>query len=378
LSAVRFRVERSVRVDGNKRPARSFALGEGVRIFRGVEEMRFRKGVWSYTEAIVRLAGQGERAARYFGTVHERLARGLDADADAIADEVGADEDERESFRGILDDLKRQQFLRDPAERDAARVVAALLGGNLSGFGEYVDSPRPVLFFSDSPYARGAARAIAGEIGLPLDFLDDETARGLAEADLTTRTDAVAHAESMARLGAPLRPYSCVLGCVASPALSSLRNLNRLLVQAEKPMVLGMIDGPFLTVLSTLATQTGCFECFEQRMLARLEDTEVYHRFAGSAAGGPAVGPGFAPALHLLTAAVLSEGYLFSTLGMLRLAGRVVNTYLPILEIQVQDLLRVPYCPACGFIAKARMNEMYTSSKRLVSQMLARLDVVED
>jgi thiazole/oxazole-forming peptide maturase SagC family component len=118
-------------------------------------------------------------------------------------------------------------------------------------------------------------------------------------------------------------------------------------------------------------------------MLARLEDMTVYHQFveataAGGGGGtntGGAGGAPFAPPLHLLTAAVISEGYLYSALSMLRLAGRILNVYLPLLEIQSQDLLRVPYCPACGFISKAQMNEMYTSSKRLVGEMLARVEL---
>lgn len=355
-----------------------YALKEGVRVFSSGEEIRFRKGIWSYNEAVVRLAGQGERVVQFFNTVYETLAQGQDADADKIAREVGASAEELASYCELLDNLKRQQFLHDPQQRDVAQVVSALLGGNLSGFEEYVGTPRPALFFTDSSYAREAAKTLAREIGLPLDVLDDETVQALATADLTTRTDAVQHTETMARFEKVFNPYSCVLGCVAAPNLSMLRNLNRLLISAEKPLILGLIDGPFMSVLATLATQSGCFECFEQRMLARLEDTVVYHRFVEATANSRAAGvSSFSPPLHILTATVISEGYLYSTLAMLRMAGRIVNIYLPLLEIQVQDLLRVPYCPGCGFISKAQMNEMYTSSKRLVDEMLAKVEVKE-
>lgn len=163
---------------------------------------------------------------------------------------------------------------------------------------------------------------------------------------------------------------------VASPNVSLLRNLNRLLVGAEKPLILGLVDGPFLHALSTLATETGCFECFEQRMLARLEDTVVYHQFVQATGGGTnSGGPWLSPQLHTLTATVISEAFLYSTLGMMRLAGRIVSVYQPLLEIQVQDLLRVPYCPACGFISKAQVNELYTSSKRIMTDMMAKIEV---
>ena len=155
-----------------------------------------------------------------------------------------------------------------------------------------------------------------------------------------------------------------------------LRNLNRLLIAAEKPLILGLIDGPFMSVLGTLATETGCFECYEQRMLARLEDTVVYHRFVESTAKRTdAVGPWFSTQMHMLMAAVISDGLIYSSLGLMRFAGRIVNIYVPLLEVQVQDLLRVPYCPACGFISKARMNEAYTSTNRLVTEMLANIEL---
>ena len=136
------------------------------------------------------------------------------------------------------------------------------------------------------------------------------------------------------------------------------------------------MDGPFVTLLSTLPTETGCFECFEQRMLARLEDTLVYHQFVESTSGAAAPPERWlSPGMHMLTAAVISEGFIYSSIGMQRLAGRIINVYLPLLEIQVQDLLRVPYCPACGFVATAAMNELYTSTKRLVSEMLDKIEI---
>src|SRR5690606_25529144 len=131
------------------------------------------------------------------------------------------------------------------------------------------------------------------------------------------------------------------------------------------------------SVLAAHPTQTGCFECYEQRMLARQQDTLVYHEFVRSTArsNGRGGGPESAPALHLLASAALPEAFLHASACMSRLAGRVINMYLPLLEIQVQDLLRVPYCPACGFVAKSQMNELYTSSKRLVDEMLKRVEL---
>lgn len=355
-----------------------YGLKEGVRVFRTGGEVRFRKGVWSFNEAVLKLAGQSETVVRYFERLADQLIDAGKSDVGTLAEESGVAGSEQTFCLEILDGLVQQQYLYSGEHLDRTRIVSALLGGNLSGFEEYVGNPRPVLFFSDSPYAENAAKTIAKETRLPLDVLAPEVLQELAEVDLTSRTDAVAHKEAETRLERHLTGgYTAVLACLASPNLSMLRNLNRLLIRAEMPLIIGLIDGPFITVLSTLATKTGCFECYEQRMMARLEDTLAYREFVKNTKGSSsqAVGSWFSPPLHMLTAFVLSEGFLYSTLSTLRIGGRIVSVYLPLLEIQVQDLLRVPYCPGCGFISKSKMNEMYTSSRRLINEMMDAVEV---
>jgi thiazole/oxazole-forming peptide maturase SagC family component len=278
-------------------------------------------------------------------------------------------------FAELLESLRQQQFLHDTAQGSIAQAIRALLGGNLVGFEDRATPPHPALFFSDTDYARGAAKSLAGELAFPLNFLDPEVTQGLATADLTTKTDAVAYTETVAKFEKHFSPYSCVMGCMAAPNLTMLRNLNRLLIRLEKPLILGLIDGPFVSAMSSMPTDTGCFECFEQRMLARLEDTQVYHQFVQATGGAAATGPWLSPQMHVLTSMVLSEGFLWSTIGLMRLAGRAVSVYLPLLEIQVQDVLRVPYCPGCGFISKAHMDELYTSSKRIIADMMGKIEV---
>jgi thiazole/oxazole-forming peptide maturase SagC family component len=353
-----------------------YRLADGVRLHRTGDEIRFRKGVWSHNEATLRLIDQPVPVAAFLSAACEALARGGEADLASIGRELDAAAEELSQYQAVFESLKHQQFVRDATQKSAAQMVAALLGGSISGFEAQIASPRPALFFTDSDYARASASALAGEIGLPLDVLDADVVRALATADLTSRTDAVDYIEAASRYEKIIQPYTCVLGCMASPNLSILRNLNRLLIRVEKPLILGLIDGPFATALSTLATDTGCFECFEQRMLARLEDLAAYHDFVNATAGAvPVSGAWAVPQLHALVSVVVSEAFLFSTVGMMRLAGRVVNVYLPLLEIQTQDLLRVPYCPACGHVARAQMNELYTSTRRLVNDMLGKITV---
>lgn len=360
-----------------------YHLEEGVRIFSsGPEEFRFRKGVWNFTEAVVKLQGQDEKIKAFFASVMAELGSPAGADARKIADAVGASPEERQGYEEILADMKTQGYLYDTADQEARRIISGILGGRISGFEEYTHQARPMLFVTDNDYAREAARTMARQTQLPLDILDRKSLDEIRQADLATRTEALEYLKPLEKLQEGFRSPAGILASLISPDISLLRNLNRIAIALEKPFILGFTEGPFLTVLSTLATQTGCFECFEQRMLARLEDTVVYHQFVKSLREGqtrtaPAGATIFSPAAHLLTAAVMAEGFVYATLDMLRLAGRIVSVYLPLLEIQVQDLLRVPYCPACGFIAQAQMDEMYTSSRRIVDQMLKKIDITE-
>ena len=355
-----------------------YGLKEGVRVFRTGGEVRFRKGVWSFNEAVLKLAGQSDAIVRFFEQLADQFLDDGKCDVAALAAGTGVAGNERTFSLEILDGLVQQQYLYSGEHLDRTRIVSALLGGNLSGFEEYISNPRPVLFFSDSPYAENAAKMMAKETRLPLDVLAPEVLEELAAVDLTSRTDAVAHKEAESRLERHLSGgYTAVLACLASPNLSMLRNLNRLLIRNEMPLIIGLIDGPFITVLSTLVPKTGCFECYEQRMMARLEDTLAYREFVQNTKGASSLEAGswFSPPLHMLAAFVLSEGYLYSTLSTLRIGGRIVSAYLPLLEIQVQDLLRVPYCPGCGFVSKGQMNEMYTSSRRLINEMMDAVEV---
>jgi thiazole/oxazole-forming peptide maturase SagC family component len=346
-------------------------LAENVRTIHSGDELRFRKGVWSFTEATIQLAGQSERVRAFFLGMHAAFLREREADADAIAREAGAGEAELDAYCGALERLREQGFLRAANGPAPADLVRELLGGTTAGFEQYVGRARPVLFVADTASARASAAALALEMGLPMDVLSEDDMRALTEADLTSRTDAVQHVTATGRFETQLDRYCCVVGCFVDPNLSLLRNLNRVLIELEKPAVMALVDGPFLSAIGFSPLQTGCFECFEQRMLVRMEDTAVYADFVRARAGDPNRGSVPAAHIQMLVGAVLGEGYLYATLGMFRLAGRMLNVYLPLLEIQVQDLLRVPYCPGCGFIARAQMHDLYVSSKRLVSDLLA-------
>lgn len=156
--------------------------------------------------------------------------------------------------------------------------------------------------------------------------------------------------------------------------VSFMRNLNRALIELSKPLSMALLDGPFTSVFTIKPPETGCFECMEQRIFARIQDHPVYRRFIDSTRSKKINKNAvyYTPLLSSAVSTSIFEGLTISAIGKSKFAGRALNTYVPVMELQVEDILRVPYCPACGTIAKAQIDEMYTSSKKLVDTILEK------
>jgi thiazole/oxazole-forming peptide maturase SagC family component len=276
-----------------------------------------------------------------------------------------------------MDALQAQHYLQTEDDHAANMLLYDLLGGTVASRYAYGrQSPRPVLFIGDTSAIRDHAAHLAGEIDLPLSVMTEAEIQSIARLDLTTRYAGYTTHEQIDYVTKLIAPYAAVVGCMERPHIALLRNLNRALIQTSTPLSLALLDGPFTSVLTIKPPETGCFECFELRLMARMQDIAAYRQFAEHTRGrtlGGVPKTYLAPLMYSLAAQVLFEGFLIASIGKAKLAGRLLNTYLPIMEIQVQDLLRVPFCPACGFISKAHREEMYTSTKKIVDQVIERV-----
>ncbi len=220
---------------------------------------------------------------------------------------------------------------------------------------------------------------LAREIHMPLTLLTHDDFKSIEAKDLTTKFDAYGTRKELGSVREIVEPFSCIIGCLERPHIIFLRNLNRVLVQTSQVLSLGLLDGPFTTIFTIKPPETGCFECFEQRLLARMMEMPTYQQFVEQTRNLPRLDNKIhaSPLMHSLASQALFEGLLATRIGKAKLAGRILNTYIPLMETQVQPLLRVPFCPACGFVAEARMEEMYTSSKKIVDRVVDRITLVD-
>lgn len=350
-------------------------LASTVRLIEdGGGRFRLRTGVWNYEEAAIDVSAESPAVARTVRSALRALASGeIDPDAHLDAELLPI---EKANVRKLFADLTQAGYLAPAGERASQDAVTAALLGRLTS--PYPSGPSTVdggevLFLSDSTAATAQAAHLASSLRLRLASLPAAVEEELAAADLTTAVNGYHTEGAIARLRAALAGTTVLVTCHQRPALPLLRNVNRVLDGQDVPWVAGFLDGPFLTVAGFKSPHTGCFECFEQRALARLEDHVAYHEFARGPVGRAEPSDVDGPLMSWLTVLAVTEGYLHASVGTSRLSGRVLGIHVPTLEIQAQDLLRMPSCPACGRVARERTREINFNSRAAVDRVIAEV-----
>lgn len=368
---------------------KQYFLSDDVRLFWDSETvLRVRKGIWNHTEAVLNLADESVQAQDLYRDIANALIEKREVDLEVLLEGVDPSKEKEvngEQIEANLQELARQGFLVDGEGGLRKQILVNLFSGSYHIPSELPDIPTSC-FISDTPYAHSIAQYMAKEMDYPLERMDDTVFNTLGKVDLTNKMEAIELHKSLDGLKEKLKDYPLVLGCFLRPNIVRLRNLNRVLLELKIPLILGFIDGPFLTILATAPGEQGCFECFEHRLWARQQDTQVYASFVRASfeqdqqgrQGSSSRAWFFSPLLGMVVSAVLSEGLLYNAFRFNRIAGRVVSVYLPTLEVQAQDLLRVPYCPACGHISTAKLDNLYTNTQRVVDQMLEKIDLREE
>ena len=358
-------------------------LADSVRVFfNGWNEIRIRKGIWNYEEAVLSLEEIGERLKDAFIKFFNLLNRGTAINVDTFfEEEEQLSLFEKTQFRQVLDALFAQNYIHTENDFIGKHLLYDLIGGEMAGtFYKPLEEYKPVLFFADSQSVIEYAKLLSKQIFLPIEVMSSEKLKEIAGFDLTARMEGFDTRTQLDELINYLEPYCCVVGCMERPHISFLRNLNRALIKTSQVLSMALLDGPFTSVFTIKPPETGCFECYENRLLARMQDMSVYQKFVEHGRKHPVQikEKTFAtPIMHSLVSQVIFEGFLVASIGKSKLAGRALNTYLPIMEIQVQDLLRVPFCPACGFVSQSQMTEMYTSTKKIVDKVIDQI-VIDD
>lgn len=358
----------------------SYILSDDVVVYDNArDEIRIRKGVWDYEEACILLADQSDDVKALVFKLMNTLDAGEEVDfVNALATSALRQED-KESILSLVHGLAEQRYIVPKDSEPNVQLLYDLMNGYLPT--QVLDKSmhmKPILFFSDSEEIRNYAQNMCHQISLPVHVMSDQEYDRIIHSDILDCSDGLRAEASLRELQAIFEPYCCVVGGCGKLNVIFMRIINRVLISLNLPLSMAFIDGPFTSVFTICPPETGCFECMEQRILARMEEHPVYRKYVEETRykSFNAKQLSYIPLLWSITSIAIFEGFTISAIGKSKFAGRAMNTYIPVMEVQVEDILRVPYCPACGMSAKAEMREMYSSSSAIVNKMLKSIEIV--
>jgi len=358
-----------VSANGSENARDLVTLGPSVRFLAaGPNVIRLRWGIWNFQEATLDLSSEPANIQAAVRAFFEDILEREGGDP-TFADISGLSPLEKANLGSVVAQLRQAGFLafRRPGG-DGASMARALLG-NLDLYAGSEPVGGRVGFLSDSTSAISYMEAQGSAIGAKLEIAPGIVADHLRQADFTSGMGGPVANDLMTAIAVELEPYDAIVACISQASMHVLRNLNRVALHMQRPLIIGLIDGPFSTVLGIDTPSTGCIECFEQRSLSRLEDHIGYHDFFRH--GGDYSSPVSSTSNgveSLLCAFLLNESVLLGALGTSRFIGRALSVYLPTYEMQAQDVMRIVTCPACGHVARDISEELGFSSRVVIDR----------
>lgn len=357
--------------------ADTYVFRDSVRVYdNGADELRLRMGVFNYEEVELDMSTLSEPLSNFLKEMVRLLESEEGYDKKLLKEQL-LEPFEKDIAQSMLDELHAANYVLAKKERTIGKELTMALLGYLEqedmGSDNDADQKR-ILFFADDNYAIDTANNLSADMEMPITVMDKDLLQAVRTADLTSNMDGLSTIKTLRVLGEKFKPFDAIIGCMRNLSVLMMRNINRISVELEIPVVLSFIDGPVICVLATNPYTTGCLECFELRALARLEDHVQYHNFVKTEKENRSRSrdsAGTKPLLNMLVNQLMSEAFLIRKIGVSKFTGRLLTTYLPTMEIQAQDILRLPFCPACGAVAKARLEEKNLSSRVLVDEMVA-------
>lgn len=342
--------------------------------YNGAEELRLRKGVWNFEEAALNLNSVSENLAGAIRKVFEAIDENRDYSMEKINAEYELSVDEFMNLSSMLEELYSQNYLCDEESNNIDLILKDLIGGTISRrFGFYkANSFSPILLLSDNKIVKETITAQGELLSMPVKNISPELIDRLMKLDITN-TDPLSTNEDLSGIVSELDLYPAFLLVLEKPNVKLLRAFNRTLIAMNKSATLVMLDGPFVTLTTVKPPETGCLECFENRVLARMEEMGTYQEFVSQSKFEQRDFTYATPVLNTFAMLGLQEMLMILATGKSKFIGRVFSVYLPLFEIQIQDLMRIPICPACGMFARAEFEEMYTSTQNIVGKLMDKV-----
>jgi len=360
---------------------KTYMISDELRIIdNGVDEIRFRVGIWNYNEAVVELSQESDQFKVVLREVVDRLRKEEKVEEQELRDERLEVKD-KEALVQLFQGLNKAKILLTEEERLRGSAILDILAGEYKELGREKDreehGKRRILYITDDEHSNQTIKVLSESMNLNIHKLEEEKLRELRKIDLTTKMDTLSYYDDMNKALESFQEFYGVMVCLRKPEVTLLRNLNRILIHLKKDAIISFIDGPFITAFGIKPPYTGCVECFEERILSKMEDHlayEKFEKFTFDNKNKTHENKGYIPLVNLLSNLCASEAYLLSVLGTNKLQGRCLSIYIPSMEIQMQDLLKVPYCSACGAVATIKFKDLNINSRRIVDEIIDNIN----
>src|SRR5262245_16777318 len=99
--------------------------------FNGTNELRLRKGIWNFEEAVLAVEELGEAHRACLLRIFNALADGHGVNVEALIDESNLVKAEREQVVDVMNALRGSGYLRSEDDRPSDAILSTMLGGTV-------------------------------------------------------------------------------------------------------------------------------------------------------------------------------------------------------------------------------------------------------
>jgi thiazole/oxazole-forming peptide maturase SagC family component len=355
-----------------------YVLREGTIILLDKDTLQLSYGVWNYRALSVEFKPSWSR-------MMERFTRTIvegGVSIQGLKEEFNLNTSDIDELQDLFEQLQSGGFIYSKDFIDQSISGSFLLLGfselqtlSLNDDKKFKEQPQPpkVAIFTTISKLKENLLLSHYKKWLDINLIDLNDKIDLFQYNSTERTNATELLEFINSYK-NLSTYETALVILDYPNPTLLRNLNRIFIHYGIPWILATLDGPFIMMTSFVPEHTACLECLELRIISQMRSIQEYKSFV-SRLNYKTLSKEieFIPVLQIPLSIAMNELILLSNLKASHFVGRLLSIYLPFFEIQMQDLLRIPICPACGHTSKPTMNELYFDFRRFVSDVTKKI-----
>ncbi|MBQ9495083.1 MAG: hypothetical protein IJR50_05530 [Treponema sp.] len=323
-----------------------FALN--VRYTLDSENIYFKKGIWNTIDGIIPLNSINDK------TEFLQLLKRIESNGYCI--ETFKTHDEK-----LIEELLKNGFIIDCEKKEIQ--IAQVLTGN-----EFIEksASQNFDFITDSDFLSDELARIKNIYNFKANIIKSESLEELHDVNYFSKVNSLEYEKKMNLCRKKFNFPAPKLVIFENVSLPVFRNLNEIFNGV--PVSYGFLDGPFMIFTTLMNGQTGCWNCFENRMMTNVRDMVLYNRFKDIK---PIACKTDVFNLHLtqLLHFGLEEVFSWNLLNMTKFMGRAYFVYLPTFEFHLQNVDRLSSCETCGYLSINDAAEDNISLQRIISEL---------